>query len=472
MHVQTPILPEHEVGEGAAGIDADENHFAAAPETDGQNASSTLHDGSLTPMMGRITVFDAPPDVMAAENTNRRRTIRLADIRRAAKILRGRVTATPCVHSATLSAITGARVTLKLENLQFTGSFKDRGAYLKLHSLSPEQRARGVIAMSAGNHAQAVAHHAKNLGIPAVIVMPRFTPNVKVEHTRAFGAEVILHGEGVAEAGERAAQIAAERGLVFVHPYDDPLVIAGQGTIGLEMLAADPGLDVLLVPIGGGGLISGIAIAAKGIRPDIEVVGVEAERFPSMLRALERKAPQFGPFTIADGIAVKNPGEHTLPTVRSLVDRILLVDEGDIEAAVLLLLEIEKTVSEGAGAVPLAALSRYRDQFAGRKVGLVISGGNIDMPVLSSIIQRGLVKSGRLVRLTAAVRDLPGELAKVASLLGNAGANIVQVLHQRIFTELPVQTTEIQFVLQTRGPEHLEELAAVLEAAGYRYRIA
>jgi threonine dehydratase len=412
-----------------------------------------------------------PLTAMTTDNATQPAAITLSDIRRAARMLGGHILATPCVQSATLSEITGAQVVLKLENLQFTGSFKDRGAYLKLRSLTPEQRARGVIAMSAGNHAQAVAYHARNLGIPAVIVMPRFTPNVKVEHTRAFGAEVVLHGEGVAEAGERAAEIAAERELIFVHPYDDPLVIAGQGTIGLEMLDSAPDLEVILVPVGGGGLISGIATAAKGLRPNIEIVGVETERFPSMLRALDGIEGEAGPYTIADGIAVTEPGKHTLPIIRERVDRILLVNETDIEAAVLLLLEIEKTVAEGAGAVPLAAISRYAGQFADKKVGLVISGGNIDLPVLSSIIQRGLVKTGRLVRLTVAVRDLPGELAKVASLLGDTGANIVQVLHQRIFTELPLQTTEIQCVLQTRGPEHLEELMAVLGEAGYSYRI-
>jgi threonine dehydratase len=394
--------------------------------------------------------------------------VTLQRIHRAAEKLKGQVIASPCVHSATLSAITGARVVLKLENLQFTGSFKDRGAYVKLIALSPAERAGGVIAMSAGNHAQAVAYHAQRLGIPAVIVMPRFTPNVKVEHTRAFGAEVILQGEGVAEAGDYAAKIAEDRGLIFIHPYDDPDVIAGQGTIGLEMLSADSELDILVVPVGGGGLISGIAVAAKGLREDIEVVGVETERYPAMLRALEGHPPQFGAYTIADGIAVKRPGSQTLPIIRRFVDRILLVDEAEIEAAVLLLLEVEKTVAEGAGAVPLAALIRYPQQFANKKVGLVISGGNIDLPILASIIQRGLVRSGRLVRLTLEIRDLPGELAKAASLIGDAGANIVQVLHQRIFTELPVQNTEVQFVLQTRGPDHLVELANALRSAGYR----
>jgi len=308
------------------------------------------------------------------------------DIRAAAEILRDQVVTTPSVRSIALSSMTGAEVTLKLENLQFTGSFKDRGALVKLMSLSPAERARGVIAMSAGNHAQSVAYHAQRLRIPAVIVMPRFTPNLKVERTRAFGAEIVLHGDSLSEAAAEARAIARRRNLVFVHPYDDPQVIAGQGTIGLEMLAEEPKLDVLLVPVGGGGLISGIAVAARGLRPDIEILGVEAARYPSMARALENRTPLFGAYTIAEGIAVKEPGRLTLPLVKRLVDHILLVAEADIEEAVLLLLEVEKTVAEGAGAVPLAALRRYPERFRGKRVGLVISGGNIDLPVLSSII--------------------------------------------------------------------------------------
>jgi threonine dehydratase len=393
------------------------------------------------------------------------------DIRAAAEILRGQVVTTPCVRSIALSSMTGADVTLKLENLQFTGSFKDRGALVRLMSLNQPERARGVIAMSAGNHAQSVAYHAQRLGIPAVIVMPRFTPNLKVERTRALGAEVVLHGESLSESAAQARAIARRRDLLFVHPYDDPRVIAGQGTIGLEMLAAEPTLEVLVVPVGGGGLISGIAVAAKSLRPDIEICGVEATRYPSMVRALEKRTPLFGSFTIAEGIAVKEPGRHTLPIIERLVDQILLVDEADIEEAVLLLLEVEKTVAEGAGAVPLAALRRYPERFRGRKTGLVISGGNIDLPVLSSIIQRGLVRSSRLARVSLEIRDVPGELGKAADLLGSMGANIVQVLHQRIFTELPLQSTEAQFVIQTRGPEHLSELAGALRKAGYVLRI-
>lgn len=395
----------------------------------------------------------------------------LAGVRRAAPMLAGQIVETPCVRSRTLSELTGAEVTLKLENLQFTGSFKDRGALVRLAALGPAQHARGVVAMSAGNHAQSVAYHAQRLGIPAVIVMPRFTPNVKVEHTRAFGAEVVLYGETLSEAAVRAQALAAARGLTFVHPYDDPLVIAGQGTVALEMLAAAPDLEVLVVPVGGGGLIAGMAVAAKAIRPEIQVYGVQSARYPTMRAALRGETPECGPYTIAEGIAVKEPGRNTLALIRRLADDVLLADEADLERAVLLLLEVEKTVAEGAGAAPLAALCRYPERFAGRRVGLVISGGNIDLPVLASVIQRGLVRSRRLARLTLELRDVPGELAKAAALLGRLGANVVQVLHQRIFTELPLQTTEVQFVLQTRGPGHLDEVIAGLASAGYRLRL-
>ena len=397
--------------------------------------------------------------------------VALEDIEAAASAIRGQVVTTPCVSSRILSARTGAEVTLKLENLQFTGSFKDRGALVKLLSLGPDERRRGVIAMSAGNHAQAVAYHAQRLGVPAVIVMPRHTPNVKVERTRAFGAEILLFGDSVAEAGSRAREIAAERDLVFVHPYDDPLIIAGQGTVGLEIIADTPELEVILVPVGGGGLIAGIATVVKALRPDIAIVGVETVRFPSMLRAIEGVAAELGPHSIAEGIAIKQPGAITLPIVREQVDEILLVDEPEIEEAVLLLLEEEKTVVEGAGAVPLAALRRYPERFAGRRVGLVISGGNIDLPVLSSIIQRGLVRTGRLARLTVEIRDIPGELAKTATAIGETGANIVQVNHQRIFIEAPLQTAELHFVLQTRGPDHIRQVTSRLEELGYRVTV-
>lgn len=394
--------------------------------------------------------------------------VTLQDIEAAAAAIRGQVVATPCVGSRILSAKTGAEVTLKLENLQFTGSFKDRGALVKLLSLDAEERRRGVIAMSAGNHAQAVAYHAQRLGIPATIVMPCNTPNVKVERTRAFGAEIQLYGDSVAEAGSRAREIATERNLVFIHPYDDPLIIAGQGTIGLEMIADAPFLEVILIPVGGGGLIAGIATAIKILQPQVEIVGVETVRYPSMLSAIQGVAATLGPYSIAEGIAIKHPGNNTLPIVRRRVDEILLVDEPEIEEAVLLLLEEEKTVAEGAGAVPLAALLRYPERFTGRRVGLLISGGNIDLPVLSAIIQRGLVRTGRLARLTVEIRDVPGELAKTAAAIGETGANIVQVNHQRIFIEAPLQAAELHFVLQTRGPDHIRLVISRLEELGYQ----
>ena len=325
--------------------------------------------------------------------------------------------------------------------------------------------------MSAGNHAQAVAYHAQRLGIPATIVMPRFTPNVKVEHTQAFGAEVILSGESLEDAGAFAHQIAGERGLCFIHPYDDPEVIRGQGTIALEVLAALPELDALVVPIGGGGLIAGSAVAAKGIRPQIEIIGVEASRFPAMRQALAGEPIECGDSkdsTIAEGIAVKQPGELAVPIVRELVSSIVLVDEFRIEEAVLLLLEIEKTVVEGAGAAALAALLAEPERFAGRRVGLILSGGNIDLLPLSSVMQRGLVRSGRLVRLRVEVRDAPGSLAQVACAIGEAGGNIIETYHKRAFTNLPLQSAEVEVVVQTRGAEHLREILEGLAAGGYR----
>jgi threonine dehydratase len=398
-------------------------------------------------------------------------TVSLQDIRDAAVAIAGAVVATPCLSSRTLSEITGAQVFLKFENHQFTASFKERGALTKLLSLSPDQRARGVIAASAGNHAQGVAYHARRLGIPAVIVMPRHTPAVKVEQTRAFGAEVVLAGELFDDAKAHAVELASHRGLTMVHPYDDERVIAGQGTIALEMLQDWPDLDVLVVPIGGGGLISGIALAAKALKPGIEVVGVETQRFPSMYCALKGTAPQFGTTTIADGIAVKQPGALTLPLVRALVSEVLLVDEGDIEQAIVLLLEIEKTVVEGAGAAGLACLLRYRERFAGRQVGLVLCGGNIDPLMLSDIIERGMVRSGRLTRLQVVLRDLPGSLAQVTACLAQANANIEEVHHQRAFTHQPVRSAEVDFVLETRGHEHVAQIIAALAEAGFEARL-
>ena len=398
-------------------------------------------------------------------------SVTLQDILAAAGALGGNVVHTPCLHSRTLSAVTGAQIYLKFENHQFTASFKERGALNKLLSLAPGQRARGVIAASAGNHAQGVAYHARRLGIPAVIVMPRYTPGVKVVHTRGHGAEVVLHGEVFDDAKAHALALAQQRGLTVVHPYDDEQVIAGQGSIALEMLAAYPDLDVLVVPIGGGGMISGMAVAARGLNPQIEVIGVQTRRFPSMYCALKGTAPEFGVTTIADGIAVKEPGALTVPLVRALVSDILLVDEGDVEQAVVLLLEVEKTVVEGAGATGLAAVLAHRARFEGRQVGLVLSGGNIDPLMLADIIERGMVRTGRLTRLSVALRDLPGALAKVTACLAEQNANIEEIFHQRAFTNLPVQTVEVDFVLETRDREHVQQVIEALGAAGFSARL-
>lgn len=396
--------------------------------------------------------------------------IQLNDVEAAAGVLAGHVVNSPCMHSRTLSDITGAEVYLKFENHQFTASFKERGALNKLASLNAAQQKSGVIAASAGNHAQGVAYHATRLNIPSVIVMPKFTPNVKVEMTRRHGAEVVLFGDDFDEAKVHAFQLATQRGLVFVHPYDDEKVIAGQGTIALEMLTQQPDLDTLAIAIGGGGLISGIAVAAKALRPDIDIVGVETMRFPSMYAAINGTATNFGPSTIAEGIAVKEPGVLTRAIVEKYVSDIVLVDEGDIEEAIVMLLEIEKTVVEGAGAVSLAALMRHRERFAGRKVGLVLCGGNIDPLMLAEIIQRGMVRSGRLARIKVELRDLPGALAKITNLIAESNANIEEVHHQRAFTNLPVQSAEVEFVLKTRNAAHIDEIVGKLESVGFRAR--
>lgn len=395
-------------------------------------------------------------------------TLSLHDVRLAAERLRGNVLSTPCVYSRTLSRITGAEVYLKFENLQFTASFKERGALNKLLTLDSKERKRGVIAMSAGNHAQGVAFHAHRLGIPAVIVMPQYTPNVKVEHTRGHGAEVILHGETFDEASEHTTRIARERGLTLVHPYDDPLVMAGQGTIALEMLEQQPTLQTLLIPIGGGGLIAGMSVAAKGVYPGIEVLGVQSERFAAMAQIIRREPVHCDRYTIAEGIAVKNPGRLTREVVRKHVSDILLVGEGELEDAVLMLLQIEKTVVEGAGACGLAALLKHRKRFKKKKVGLVLSGGNVDLLILSSIIQRGLARNRQLVRLRVETRDVPGELAHISGLIGGAGGNIMEVHHQRAFSTQPLQTALVDFTLQTRGREHLDQILAVIKTAGLR----
>ena len=396
--------------------------------------------------------------------------LQLADIQAAAARLQGQVLDTPCVESRTLSQVTGAQVFLKMENLQFTASFKERGACNKLVQLSNEERARGVVAMSAGNHAQGVAFHAQRLGIRAVIVMPRFTPGVKVARTRGFGAEVILHGDTLDAASEHARALAREQGLTFVHPFDDEAIMAGQGTLALEMLAEQPDLDTLVVPVGGGGLISGVATAAKALKPGVRAVGVQTARFPGAVNAITGSAHAQGASTIAEGIAVSSPGALCLPLIRQHVDELLLVDEGDIEQAIVMLLEIEKTLSEGAGAAALAALLRYPEQFKGRKVGLVLSGGNIDPMLLAAIIGRGMVRSGRLARIVVSARDVPGSLARVTALVAECGANVQEIHHQRAFTLLAAQNVEIEMVLQTRDAEHVRELLARLAAEGLQAR--
>jgi threonine dehydratase len=392
--------------------------------------------------------------------------VTVADIRAAAERLRGQVEVTPFVHSRTLSQITGAEVWLKFENLQFTASFKERGALNCLSQLTDEQRRRGVIAVSAGNHAQGVAYHAQRLGIPAVIVMPRYTPMVKVERTRGFGAEIVLAGDSFDDAKGEADRLVAARGLTMVHPYDDPRVIAGQGTIGLEMLTAQPELDCLCVAIGGGGLISGVTLAARALKPSIEVIGVQTDQFPAMYALFKGLEMPSANATLAEGIAVKSPGLITREIVRRHVDDIVLVAEGDIEHAIVLLLEIEKTVVEGAGATGLAALMRHGGRFRGRKVGLILCGGNIDPMVLADIIERGMVRAGRLARIRIATRDVPGELARAATLVAQTGANIEEVEHQRAFTTLPAQNAQLEMVIQTRGPEHIGEVLARLREAG------
>jgi len=365
----------------------------------------------------------------------------------------------------------GAEVWLKFENLQFTASFKERGALNRMLALTADERTKGVLAVSAGNHAQGVAYHAQRMGVPAVIVMPRFTPTVKVANTRRFGAEVVLYGDTFDDAKEHGYALIKERGLIMIHPYDDEAVIAGQGTLALEMLEDQPDLDMMVIAIGGGGLISGIATAARAIKPTIEIIGVQTERFPAMYTAVNDVDIPLGQYTIAEGIAVKSPGDITQEIVRRTVDRIELVSEADIEHAIVVLLEIEKTVVEGAGAAGLAALLRDqaegKQSFHGKRIALVLTGGNIDPLLLGGLIERGMVRAGRLARIRVDLRDLPGALAHATTLIADAQANITEVHHQRAFTSLPVRNVEVDFVLQTRGPEHIQEVIDILNAAGF-----
>jgi threonine dehydratase len=396
--------------------------------------------------------------------------VTLADVRRAAEIIRGSVMVTACNESRTLGEICGCRLFLKFENLQFTATFKERGALNRLQALSSDERKRGVIAMSAGNHAQGVAYHAKRLGIPATIVMPIGTPMVKIENTRRHGAEVIITGQTLEECSAFVRSHAAERGLIQIHPYDDPLIIAGQGTIGLEMLEAVPELDILVVPIGGGGLISGIATAAKALKPSVQIVGVQAQLYPSMYNAVRGEQLPMRGDTLAEGIAVKTPGQITTKIVRDLVDDIILVSEDQIERAVATLISIEKTVVEGAGAASLAAVLAAPERFAGRSVGLVLTGGNIDTRLIASVLTRELAREGRLTQLALDIVDRPGQLAAVSILLADVGANIIEVSHQRTFSDLPAKATLLELVIETRDRAHLEEVLARLGAEGFAVR--
>ncbi|HSY69830.1 MAG TPA: threonine ammonia-lyase [Edaphobacter sp.] len=397
--------------------------------------------------------------------------ISLVDVVAARERVRGAIYCSPCPHSQMLSALTGQQVYLKLENLQMTGSFKERGALNRIAMLTPEQAARGVVAASAGNHAQGVAYHATKRGIRALIVMPLATPLVKVTATRGFGAEVVLHGANYDEACEEATRLCAAEGMTFIHPFDDAAVMAGQGTIGLELLEQVPKLEAVVVPIGGGGLIGGVACAIKESRPEIRVIGVQTSRLPSMIAALESHRPvTIEPATtIADGIAVRRAGDVTLPVVERYVDEIVTVDEDEIASAILVLLEREKTLAEGAGATALAALLQKKTSLNGAHTAVMVCGGNIDVTLLSRIIERGLVQDGRLIRLRIHLLDKPGALADLTRLIASYRANIVDTLHNRAYYGVNLGDTVIDITMETRGREQVDELLAALTAEGYKH---
>ncbi|MFY9599328.1 MAG: threonine ammonia-lyase [Pseudolabrys sp.] len=394
-------------------------------------------------------------------------SVTFADIEAARRLIDGVVLRTPMLPAPKLSALTGADVYVKYENLQVTNSFKDRGALVKLASLNDAERKRGVIAMSAGNHAQSVAYHAARLGVPATIVMPVTTPFVKVQATRSHGAEVVLHGESVAEAQARCEQIQAQRNLVLVHPYDDVRIIAGQGTIALEMLEDVPGLDMLVLPIGGGGLIAGNAIAGRTKNPAIEIVGAEAALYPSVWNALRGENRPLGGPTLAEGIAVKNVGKLTLPIIRELVAQVILVDEAQLERAVNAYLTLQKTMAEGAGAAGLAAMLAMPERFKGKKVGLVLCGGNIDPRVLASIMVRELERENQIVSFRLTIPDRPGVLGTIATRIGALGANILEVDHRRLFLDVPAKGAKLDVTIETRDAAHAEEVMAAFAADGY-----
>ncbi len=393
--------------------------------------------------------------------------ITLKQIQAAAERIDSAIICTRFEKSITLSTITGAELFIKFENLQFTASFKDRGALNKLLQLSKAERTSGVIAMSAGNHAKAVAYHAQRLGIPATIVMPKNTPNVKVEDTRKFQARVILQGSSLEDASEHAVKLAASDSLAFVHPYDDAHIVAGQGTVALEMLAAQPDLDIIVVPVGGGGLIAGVATAAKTLKRDIKIIGVEVAGYPGVYDALHGETSQRGGSTIAEGIAVKRPGELAMEVIRRLVDDVVLVSEEAIEEAVNLYINIEKTVSEGAGAATLAAALIHPDLFKDQKTGLILSGANIDSRILASVLMRRLVKKGRIVRFLIKIDDTPGILSDVTALVGGLGGNILEVSHQRMFSSVPVKEADLYLTVETRDATQNQEILKKLCEAGY-----
>ncbi|MCA9514217.1 MAG: threonine ammonia-lyase [Myxococcales bacterium] len=395
--------------------------------------------------------------------------VEFADVESAREVIRGHTYLTPCAHSATLSRMTGAKVYLKLENLQMTGSYKERGALNRIARLDDDERARGVVASSAGNHAQGVAYHATRLGIRSTIVMPTYTPLIKVTSTRRYGADVILHGDSYDAAYAEARRIADETGAVFVHPFDDPAIVAGQGTVGLELLEQNPYLDAVVVPVGGGGLIAGMAIALKAINPRIRVYGVESAAMPGMKRSLEagHVVSIAAQRTLAEGIAVRRVGDIAFDICRQSVDDIVTVDDEEIASAVLTLLEVEKTVAEGAGAVALAALMAERLPVKGKKVALVLTGGNIDVTVLARIIQRGLVKDGRMGRFEVALPDVPGALARLTDVVARAGANIMHITHNRAFIRGPLGETIVTLELETRSHDHITEILGVLTGEGF-----
>lgn len=397
-------------------------------------------------------------------------TVSAAQIRQAAEDLRDQVVRTPFLRSETLSNLSGAEIFLKFENLQFTASFKERGAFTKLKSLDGAERAAGIITMSAGNHAQGVAYHAQKLGLDSTIVMPETTPHLKVKHTEAFGSKVVLKGETLADAKRFAENVADQEGRILIHPYDDPAIIAGQGSVGLEMLEEVKSLDTLIVPIGGGGLVSGISIAAKDMNPAIEIVGAQAALYPTYYNLLKGKSDIPGGQSIAEGIAVKTPGLLTTQIIKQHVSDILIADETSIEHAIALLLTIEKTVVEGAGAVGLAVLLDNTDHFTGKTVGIVLSGGNIDPRLLSYVIQRELLREGRTLTVNIETNDRPGFLGQIASCVGEAGGNIIDVRHNRLLNDIPAKSADLKLMIETRDKHHADSIVRMLQSEGYRLR--